>query len=150
MLFLILATLGTASAQDSLLETWRTRTGLVLQQSEGVQIQPAAGGMAMVGRGVSLLLSPATAAEPLQAALKAQYAPFTQAGGTASPARAVSCSLGGAPATCLTVTVEVTPGASMRLLAAHRAGSDWTAVCLQRNRADATLCDAVIRIDAGL
>ncbi|HCH65298.1 MAG TPA: hypothetical protein DFR83_21005, partial [Deltaproteobacteria bacterium] len=82
MVPLFIFVLGSASAADPLFETWKARTGLALQRTEGVQAQPAEGGMALVGRGVSLLLSPAAEPKPLQAALKAQFEPFVQAGAT--------------------------------------------------------------------
>ena len=148
MVALFFAAIGLASAQTPLLDTWMTRTGLSLQPTAGVQVQPAEGGMALVGAGVSLLLAPAHEKSPLEAALKGQVAPFEQAGGKASTPISVPCSLGGAPASCLEAVVEVAPGASMRLLAAHRKGADWSAVCLQRRKASTALCDAVIQVTA--
>lgn len=148
MVALLFAAIGVASAQTPLLDTWKTRTGLPLQPMAGVQVQPAEGGMALVGAGVSLLLAPAHEKNPLEGALKGQLAPFEQAGGKASAPVSVACTLGGAPASCLEAVVEVAPGASMRVLAAHRTGADWSAVCLQRRKASTALCDAVIEITA--
>lgn len=136
-----------ALASDPLLQTWTTRTGLSLAVPEEGHMQPAEGGVALVGSGISLLLSPASGDSPLQAALDAQLAPFLIAGSPKPTPRKLSCTLGGKPATCLEATVEVAPGASLRLLAGHRPNTDWTAVCLQRAKADTSLCDAVLQAD---
>lgn len=136
-----------ALASDPLLQTWTTRTGLSLAVPEKGHLQPAEGGVALVGSGISLLLSPASGDTPLQAAIDAQLAPFLITGSPKPTPRKLSCTLGGKPATCLEATVEVAPGASLRLLAGHRPNTDWTAVCLQRAKADTALCDAVLKVD---
>ena len=144
-LFFVVASV-LAAAQDPLLETWCTRTGLVLQASDGVQVQPAEGGVALVGHGVSLLLAPARGDSPVQAALDGQLAPFVMAGATAPVSRPVSCTIGGQAAACLEAVIEMAPGATMRLLAGHRGDADWTVVCLQRSKADGALCDGVVKV----
>ena len=137
-----------AFASDPLLESWRTRTGLPLEVPEAVRLQPAEGGIALVGPGVSLLLAPAGGDTPLQAALDAQLAPFLMAGSPAPTPQEGACTLGGQAARCLEATVEVVPGARLHLRAAHRPSTDWVAVCLRRSSASAELCEAVVKASA--
>ena len=137
---------GLATAGNPLLETWNTRTGLTLHAADGVQVQPAEGGVALVGRGVSLLLAPAKGDAPARSALEGQLAPFLMAGATAPKASSTACTIGGQAASCLEATIEMAPGASMRILAGHRSDADWTVVCLQRSQAASALCDGVLQV----
>lgn len=146
MLALLLVPLALAEPSTELVDVWRRRTGLPLVIDASVRAQPAEGGMALVGKGVSLLLAPAASDRPLHAALQGQLAPFVQAGSKATALREVPCTMASGVARCIETSVELAPGASMRLVAAHREGSDWTATCLVRSTASAGLCAGVFAL----
>lgn len=146
MFALLFVPIAFADPSTELVDAWRRRTGLPLVIDASVRPQPAEGGVALVGRGVSLLLAPAAADRPLHTALQGQLAPFVQAGSKATALREVPCTMGGGGAVCMETSVELAPGASMRLVAAHREGADWTATCLVRSSASVGLCEGAFAV----
>lgn len=125
------------------LAVWALRTGVTLATPAHVQPAPDGEGLALVDRKVGLALVPAAAETPARSALDAQLAPFLAAGVPAPEVLTVPCRLVGAPAECLAATLEVAPGASLRLLAGSAA--DWAAVCLDRGGAVDRICGPVIQ-----
>lgn len=126
-------------------EAWSARTGQPLSVPDDVRVQPLPGGIALVGVGVALQLASGDEDGAVEAVVEEQLAPFRQAGSTVPDPKPVACTVGGAATTCLGVTVEVVPGATLRVLAGQRPGADWTATCLQRSSASSSLCDLVVK-----
>ena len=149
LLCLALAAISDGLAQDGgpSLSTWSTRTGVALASIPDTRAQDGGdGSLVGAGRGTSLLLSTDVAPGAARRALDAQLAPFLAAGIAAPPVTDTPCTVAGQASTCLTATLQVAPGASMRLLAGHADVDGWTAVCLDRKGVDRwpAPCDGVI------
>lgn len=125
------------------LAAWALRTGVSLATPAHVQPAPDGEGLALVDRKVGLALVPASTESPARSALDAQLAPFLAVGIAAPEVRTVPCRLVGRAAECLAATLDVAPGASLRLLAGSV--GDWAAVCLDRGGAVERICGPVIQ-----
>lgn len=134
-----------AASPDPRVAEWESRTGGALVLDETTRLEPGLGGSLVVaGPGTSLFLLLDSSEGAARKALDAQIAPFTQAGIRAPTVAEVACTVAGTAATCLTATLEVAPGAAMRLLAGQSLEDGFTAVCLDRKGAWAAPCQGVI------
>ena len=122
------------------LESWRARTGWGLEMTPGVVPQPTESGLALVGRGQSLVLENAPASAPLDAVLETLWAPFVAAGIAPPVVEDASCLMVGKPALCRRARIEVAAGAHLELVAGRPDGADWVVVCMDRGTAKNGVC----------